>query len=306
MGYFNKFFGIYGDNKENFIYFLGKKFNFKKKTQITIEDLRKELINIKNETLKGVQRSITTAFLHQKTFAEFKNKHFEQNIALIGAGPTLNDFNPLENVIYLGLNRAFLKKEINFDYLFTIDKIGLMSKEFNYFDDFINYRQDNCIKFIGDQNLGVHFQIPEGKIIKTNSRRYKTTAKLMPSKFTLDIDSEPLGNFATVSLQAIQFILFTNPKKIYLVGIDCTCAQQGHFTGANIDLNYRNENALNNDKNSIENWNNLKFFKDMYYPDTEIISINPVGLKGIFKDVYTRSFVEKHPELQNENIEIID
>ena len=160
MSYFNKFFGIYGDKQKNFIYFLGKKFEIKQKTQITIEDLRKELINIKNETLKGVQRSITTAFLHQKTFAEFKNKHFGQDIVLVGAGPTLNYFNILENVIYLGLNRAFLKKEINFSYLFAIDKIGLISQEYDYFNDFINYKNDNCTKFIGDQNLGIHFQVP--------------------------------------------------------------------------------------------------------------------------------------------------
>ena len=38
--------------------------------------------------------------------------------------------------------------------------------------------------------------------------------------------------------------------------------------------------------NVISLWYQLKKFARVFYPDTEIISINPVGLKGIFKDEY--------------------
>lgn len=30
----------------------------------------------------------------------------------------------------------------------------------------------------------------------------------------------------------------------------------------------------------------MKTFAEVHYPDIEIISLNPVGLKGIFKDMY--------------------
>ena len=30
----------------------------------------------------------------------------------------------------------------------------------------------------------------------------------------------------------------------------------------------------------------VKEFADHYYPDIEIISINPIGLQGLFKDIY--------------------
>ena len=43
---------------------------------------------------------------------------------------------------------------------------------------------------------------------------------------------------------------------------------------------------MSNAKSGIKNWKKLNFFANRYYPDTEIISINPVGLKGIFKDIY--------------------
>ena len=39
-------------------------------------------------------------------------------------------------------------------------------------------------------------------------------------------------------------------------------------------------------------------------PDIEIISINPVGLKGLFHDVYTEEYLIDHPEINREEIEI--
>lgn len=34
-------------------------------------------------------------------------------------------------------------------------------------------------------------------------------------------------------------------------------------------------------------WEQMKKFIRGHYPDVEIISVNPVGLKGMFKDIYT-------------------
>lgn len=34
----------------------------------------------------------------------------------------------------------------------------------------------------------------------------------------------------------------------------------------------------------------LKMFASKYYPDIKIYSINPVGLKGLFKDIYTDEY----------------
>ena len=53
-------------------------------------------------------------------------------------------------------------------------------------------------------------------------------------------------------------------------------------------------------------WREFKRFVQVYYPETEIISVNPVGLKGIFRDVYTPSFLHKHPEIDPDFVEIID
>ena len=278
-------YGLFYSKEKNGIskyYFLGIKFLKK----INIEQLINNKLSMQTNTITlKVQRSITTALLHQKTFLPFKNCNQGKTVVLIGAGPTVNEFIPIKNAIYCGLNRAFLYNKVQFDYLFTIDKLGIC----NYYDQFLNYMGNSCIKFIGDQNANEYYQIPESYALKMKCLRYKTTANFVSNKFTLDIDSEPIGNFHTVSLQAMQFLLYTNPKKIYVVGIDCTFATAGHFIG-NDDRDSgikRGQNLIANDLVTIENWKQLKKFVDIYYPEIEIISVNPVNLKGVFKDIYT-------------------
>lgn len=241
--------------------------------------------------LQGVQRLINTAFLHQKTFSEFKNKFYGKKVVLVGAGPTLNYFEPIEDAIYVGVNRTFLNEKIKFDYLFTIDRAGLETVDKNYYKEFFSYREDDCIKFVGDQNLGIYFQIPESVIVGRNIRRYKTTAGICSDKFTLDIESEPLGNFTSVGLQAIQFIMYGNPKEVYLVGFDCNAAKAGHFTGGKNIAFFRGEDLDNTNDLAIWGWKEFKKFRDLYYPNTNIISINPVELKNVFdKDIYTENY----------------
>ena len=38
----------------------------------------------------------------------------------------------------------------------------------------------------------------------------------------------------------------------------------------------------------------------------EIISVNPVGLKGMFHDMYTESYLDAHPEIDRERCEVLD
>lgn len=279
------------------------KYIIKKNTPTNIQ-LNEELNHLYNEIIFGVQRSLATSLLHQKTFLEYRNCNQNNTVVLIGAGPTLNHFTPIKNAIYVGLNRAFLYDKVNFTYLFSIDKAGLDTGKEQYYDTFFAY---DAVKFIGDQNLGEKYQIPYSRYAGIrNVREYMTTAGYMPDKLAYDLSTQPLANSASVSIQAMQFILYTNPKKIYLVGIDCTTGSNKHFTGSCIDFSSRNENADNNDRYVIDCWKQIKEFADCYYPDTEIISVNPVGLRGIFRDIYTKSFLHKHPEINSGEVEILE
>ena len=296
MSYFNKLFGIYRDDTGEFCYFLGLKLRFifeKERRKKERNLIREELAIFKGEILEGVQKSIATALLHQKTFREFKNKYVGKTIVIVGAGPTLNYFEKIDNAIYVGVNRTFLYEKIKFDYLFAIDKVGLETGTNNYTNSFLDYEGNNCIKFIGDCALGKDFQIPESKLYYSNIRRYKQNiANGIPSNFTLDIDSEPLGSFHSVVFQAMQFILYTNPAKVYLVGMDCNINTAGHFVGNVAKVHLRGTSVEVSDQKNLAAWQKLKIFANTYYPDTEIISINPVGLKGLFEDIYTENYLK--------------
>lgn len=285
-----KIFSINNELCHKVICILGIKFKFLNKKM-----LFNEVKNILYKQPYINKKLITTAFLHQKTFAGYRGLHFGEDVILFGAGPSLQYFEPLEGeTINVAVNRAFMFDKVHMNYIFSIDNRGIK----DYYEELIEYpfeTSKKTVKFLGDQNLGIDFQIPEDVINRAKGLRYKTTAGILPNRFTYEIETEPLGNFCTVSLQAMQFILYTNPKRIFLAGIDCNVATNGHFYGNEYDHS-RFVEIAKHDKLSIEYWKDLKKFAKIYYPNTEIISINPIGLKGIFKDVYTQGFIKENPE----------
>ena len=97
---------------------------------------------------------------------------------------------------------------------------------------------------------------------------------------THQIDREPFGDFNSIVFSAMQFILWCHPKRVYIVGCDCSLG--GYF-------NSKEQNTFCVPATEMVNrWKNLRDFANKYYPDVEIVSVNPVGLKGVFKDFYQR------------------
>jgi hypothetical protein len=257
-----------------------------------ITELGAELCVAITESTELTHINIESSVLHQKTFGEYKNKFQGRSVVLVAAGPSVNDYIPIKDAIHVGCNRAFLFDKVKFDFLFAVDFRGIQ----DFLDDFIHYRdEDECIKFIGVSTI-MDYQINESVIDKIkNVRRFKTDyLKYLhfyeSLSITLDIDTSPLGHGYTITHEAMQFILFTNPAKIYLVGCDCNPDTATHFVEGPIDLWIKKEilntpQAIYQRGKFIEGWGQMKKFAQTYYPETEIISVNPVGLKGMFKDI---------------------
>ena len=192
----------------------------------------------------------------------------------MGSGPSLNDYEPIEGAITVGVNRTFLLGKVTLDYLFMQDYIAVK----DYIESSENYKNTNLIKFYG----GI---IPESIALRHNANRYHANSLLDPQyklpllEFTYDIATEALKCYGSVVFAAMQFILYTNPKRIYIVG--CDCSDKGHFDSPTSTASDPTFEFV------LQGWNKMKKFAQMYYPETEIISINPVGLKGLFTDVYT-------------------
>ncbi len=241
-----------------------------------------------NDIQNMAARYITAQYFNAKAFREFKGIYKGRDIVVVAAGPSVKKFQPIENAIYIGMNRSCMLESIKFDFLFTIDLLGIDS----FMEEFKNYEGNNCVKFIGEQQEGKGRDIPESYFLSLkNARKYKTDIFINAGeKIPVDIDCLPLWNGNSVAHQAVQFALFCNPKRIYLVGCDCSGIKTGHFIEGKNDehmvKSFSDDFWKNNQEYLINGWKKLKDFAETYYPDTEIISINPVGLKGLFKDTY--------------------
>ena len=230
--------------------------------------------------------SVAAAMTNNETFKDIKNCNCGKSVVLCGAGPSLKKYIPIEGAVHVALNRALLNDKVKYDWFIADDWDGIDFMQ----QELIEY---NCTKFFGHQIGQYDRQIPESFRIKCNARRYYTDCFIVngfKSRFVCDIDKMPVGNITNIALSAMQIVLFSNPSKVYIVGCDATA--DGHFIeNSNISEEQRNrqikdmEMAVAGD-NVISLWYQLKKFARVFYPDTEIISINPVGLKGIFKDEY--------------------
>ena len=288
------------------IYFLGIKIcnkNIFSKSEKFITD---EICAIKNNLLElkefiwQYNFHVNKVFVqHQKVFPQFKYKHTNQDIVIVGSGPSLNFYSGLDKALHISLNLAFRYPKIKFDYAFTCDRLGGERVGVNFIEELSNY---DCIKFFGKYIHEEHLSVPEkyDDNIRNiyhyyGSARFGIGMPLIDNLIHSDLTTAPLMDYHSIVFAAFNFALFTNPQRIYLVG--CDTALNGHYDGLAQPHLVISE--------IIEGCKKIKQFSANYYPEIEIISVNPVGLKGIFEDVYTQSYLNEYPELMHENIKIL-
>lgn len=233
--------------------------------------------------------NISTALLHQQTFKPFKNFCYDKEVVICGAGPSLKNYKPIEGAVHIALNRSFLLENVKFDFIFAQDMDGIRMVQ----NELIEYRKGECIKLFGTQ-MGTEKEIPESLAIKCGALRFNTDLYIykdgFKSKFICDIDSRALGNMPNVGMSVMQFALYMNPKRIYIVGCDMsgTHFEKNHQTDFELSAEKKQYDSYweMEQKRLIDKWAEIKQNATIYYPDTEIISVNPVGLKGMFRDIY--------------------
>lgn len=203
---------------------------------------------------------------HSKLFPQYRNKYVDRDIVVFATGPSAKNYKPIENAIHIGVNHCIAFDKISFDYLFIMDH---SNNNVKFMDDIDNYRRNECVKFYGIMPYGETANIPQNHVLAANAQQFYVTKE----RFNVDITCTELPDFGSITFSALSFALWTQPKRIYIVGCDCS---SGYFDNKS-------------EKKGIHpsyGWRDFKRFVDIHYPKVEIISVNPVGLKGMFNDLY--------------------
>ena len=232
--------------------------------------------NILIDFHNSIKNMVLSNNIHPKSFTKYLNINLNKDVVLLATGPTLNDYIPIKNCINVGVNHAFKYNKVDLDYLFIQDNQSLTYNELKYSAE---YRKSKCIKFYGIiSDREIERTIPKNIYENNDCNIYIVERAGTPFEtFNYDISILPLPSFGSIAFAALNFIAWMHPRRIFLVGCDCSAG--GHFVD-NKDTSHYGY--------MLHGWNQAKLFLSYHYPDIEIISINPVGLKGMFKDIYSK------------------
>lgn len=218
---------------------------------------------------------------HEKVLWPYKDIYKGKSIVICGAGPSLVKYKPMSNCVHIGLNRVFERKEIKFDYIFAWDLANLMKDDPLFYKKLLDYPAKKILgKFINDDLAQVNEEIQKelDAITVYSSARYGLLSNIHDPIIHDDLHYYPLMDFGSVVFGALHFAIYTGATKIYLVGIDNSL--NGYFTEQ-----YKQRFLQTNEIYS--GFQKVRRFMSAKHPSVEIISINPVGLKGLFNDIYT-------------------
>jgi hypothetical protein len=221
---------------------------------------------------------------HAESFQEYKACNAGKDVVILAAGSTLDYYEPIHDAVHIGMNSTYKFNRVKLDFYFFQD--------WEYEPEYpLEVTNSDFVKFFGKYlhpATAERHQVPEGIATAANARRYYSSFPanlLYPS-----IEYYPLADFASVVFPALHFALYTAPERIYLVG--CDASSRGHWDGT--EQHAEKGRALKTDV-WVNGYIRMRKLAKWHYPQTEIISINPLYLKGLFTDVYTQSYRNAHP-----------
>lgn len=236
------------------------------------------LLSRRMDELNGIINKIEVqneiSYVNNKAFAQYKNYFYGKDIVIVATGPTLNNYELIKDAIHIGVNTTY--KKVPLDFLFVQDGASeYLSQKFKGIEDV------QCKIFMGRFAYG-DIDFPEQYHMKENVSDFILEHIGPTRKIYKDICHHPVSGWVSVVFSALHFALYTYPRRIYLVG--CDVSQGGYYDGT-VDQKtiIEGERA----RAHLEGYRMMKEWAQIHYPKTEIISVNPVGLKGMFKDIYT-------------------
>ena len=277
------------------LYFAGvrvyKKINIQAQLTAIIHRLNQLPDEIHMSYLSDVSNTVSAS--HSKTFPQFKNSNYGKSIAILATGPSIKYSPAIKNSKTIACNRAyeyFVDKDPT--YIFAEDYFGVSG----FFEEMVKNKKSNIFLGCYVSHRGYNHQsIPEQFLNGENIYRYYVLFKAL--NIRAELEYNPIAVFGTVVHSALHFALYTNPETIYLLG--CDTSSSG-YSNKNLIQFPMNTSAL------IDGYTKFRAFRDAQYPNTRIVSVNPIGLRGIFEDVYTEEFVKNNTEIDEFNLQLVN
>lgn len=260
---------------------------FRQQKMVNFNEMIIKKLNNMEVMISEIKSDLLASVMHPNIFEKYKNVLNGKDVVILGTGPTLNFYKtPIQNAIHIGTNRSFVFDKVELDYLFlqhTLYPEGNAEVE-----EYVR-KNPNVKCFLGCLPSTflynrTHYRHPPRSYYYGNTLPY--IIKKSQEIWALDLAYEPVGDFESVVFAALQFACYTNPKRIYLVGCDCS---QGHFYG---DDFYADHDI----SRLIPKWKKIKPLLDKFYPHIGIISVNPIGLENLFEDYFTDDFIIKEKD----------
>ena len=250
-------------------------------------DLERQVTKLSNQLVR-LQDAIVTQHeivaTNTAAFDDYKGAFQGRDVVIVASGPTLDYYEPIPDAIHIGVNAVIGSDRIPHDIHFAQDfgGGGGLERVLRLYDN--GRVPKECKLFLGlvarTPYRGI--EASESFAMRLGATRY--FKEIAPSQAIYrDIRFHPLMDFYTVVFSALHFALFTTPRRIYLVG--CDTSYFGHFDGS--PQRETDEQVRKYLTNRLQGYRRAREFARTWYTETEIISVNPVNLAGLFADTFT-------------------
>jgi len=222
-----------------------------------------------------------------KVLKKYKNIHRGETAVLVGGGPSIDKFKPIKDALYVGVNWIGKDKLFNqeLEDFITVDYYFMCDRDRHMPPDFKVKKQKFCASLVWSG--GDFKEWKEAHVTYEESKKFNSVILGCGDVFHRDISDNPIMG-GTITMAALQFILYAGFSKIYLVGQDCsgdTAFGSSRNNPMGAGWGKHSNNYQGPDVQRC--WDHAKEFINKEYPKVKVVSINPVKLKGYFEDEYT-------------------
>lgn len=195
----------------------------------------------------------------------YKDIHKDKEAVIMATGNSIKNYIPVigEDKVFLGLNKIYYYPD-----LLNISKYYFFGSGYE-----IEFEHKINVDLISDKIQKFASVYRDGNVTSLGNIYPENAQKINAIPFECGLinftdnisDYKMLGH--SIVFPALQFLLYTGVKKISIVGCDISGFQS-------------------DEQQLFEWWNKFREWVKIAYPNVEIVCVNPIGLKGMFKDVY--------------------